>query len=524
MNSVHTIESNYVLPVTALVTVTSGGVEQMARALLDTGASVSLITKDLANTLNARRISNSSISITGITGSSRTLYQVELTLAGDARVGCQDERVILRAHVVECIAPSTSTADVQKIISMPFLSGLLLADPNYTSSAAIDIILDVGSFFVCRRGETRISSIPSLNADKTIFGWIVGGSDTGQHQQAELAPTCYQVASVEDDVQYLLQKFWTTEQFPDDNPTLTIEEQQATEHFQTTHSRLSDGRYEVSLPRQVSAPALGSSRDQALKRHHSHERSLVRQGRSEEYHAAVDDFVVQGHAELVPESDLDKPPHLTYYLPMHGVVKATSTTTKLRPVCDASAKSSSGASLNDTLLTGPSLYPPLTSIVNQFRRPAIAMTADVSKMYRQISLAEEERDFHRFLHCGSGGGEVKDYRMTRLTFGVKSSPYLASQVLRQITQDHHLDHPVAAEIVKKSFYMDDVLTGADVLGDAQHIRRDLNELLSRGCMPLCKWRSNSSQLLESIPEEVRELSDLQISAAPSECQKTLGLH
>lgn len=182
-----------------LVTVTAGGVNQKARALLDTGASVSLITKELATMLGARRISNSSIS-TGITGTSRTLYQVELTLSGDERVGCEDERVILRAHVVNHIAPATSTADVQRIFSMPFLSGLPLADPTYTSSAPIDIILDVGSFFVCRRGETRISSIPSINADRTIFGWIVGGSDTGHSRERDLTPTCYKVVGEEEDL------------------------------------------------------------------------------------------------------------------------------------------------------------------------------------------------------------------------------------------------------------------------------------------------------------------------------------
>lgn len=302
-----------------------------------------------------------------------------------------------------------------------------------------------------------------------------------------------------------------------------MEEQQACEHFQATHTRLPDGRYEVSLPRLGSAPVLGKSRDQAVRRYHSVERSLLRQGKWDDYQAAVEDFVIQGRAERVPPEDLVKPPHLTYYLPMHGVIKATSTTTKVHPVCDASARSSSGVSLNETLLTGPSLYPPIISIINAFRLPTIAMTVDVSKMYRQISLAHTEWDFHRFVHCGSGG-DLQDYRMKRLTFGVKTSPYLASQVLRQITQDHHADHPVAADIVAKSFYMDDMLTGADIVGDAQHIQKDLNALLARGGMPLCKWRSNSSQLLDSIPAELRELSDLKIAAAPADCQKTLGLH
>jgi len=43
-----------------------------------------------------------------------------------------------------------------------------------------------------------------------------------------------------------------------------------------------------------------------------------------------------------------------YYLPMHGVVKAESSTTKLRIVFDASVKTSNGQSLNNILLTSPS--------------------------------------------------------------------------------------------------------------------------------------------------------------------------
>lgn len=523
VNSVHTVEAKYVLPVTAIVNVMSGGLEQQARALFDTGAAMSLISKSLATTLNAKCISNSSISITSVTGTSKTLYQVELTLAGDERVGCQDGRVHLRAHVVDHIAPSTSTADVQKILAMPFLKGLPLADPSYTSSAAIHLILDVGTFFVYRRGETRISSVPSLNADKTIFGWIVGGSDTSPSQLNQSAPTCYKVSSTEEDLNLLLPNLWTPDQFPDDSPPISMENQQVCAKFQETHHRIEEGRYEVFVPWQECAPRLGPSRNIALKRYRSSERSLRRQGRWDEYHAAVEDFIRQGHAELVPDEDLKKPPHLSYYMPMHGVIKSTSTSTKLRPVCDTSAKSESGVSLNDMLLTGASLYPPLTSIINQFRLPAIAMTADVAKMYRQISLAPADRDYHRFVHCDSGG-ELRDYRMTRVTFGVKSSPYLASQVLQQIAQDYEHEHPEAAKIVKRSFYVDDVLTGAETVEAAQHARKDLSTMLSRGCFPLCKWRSNSQVLLDTIPEELKEATDLRIVSASTDYQKALGIH
>ena len=57
-------------------------------------------------------------------------------------------------------------------------------------------------------------------------------------------------------------------------------------------------------------------------------------------------------------------------------------------VFDASAKSSNGVSLNDTLLVGPTIHPPLIDMLLRFRLHRIVFTADadVSKMYRAIEL------------------------------------------------------------------------------------------------------------------------------------------
>ena len=48
---------------------------------------------------------------------------------------------------------------------------------------------------------------------------------------------------------------------------------------------------------------------------------------------------------------------------MHIVRKETSTTTKIRAVFDALAKTSTGISLNDILLVGPTVHPPLLDIL-----------------------------------------------------------------------------------------------------------------------------------------------------------------
>ena len=73
-----------------------------------------------------------------------------------------------------------------------------------------------------------------------------------------------------------------------------------------------------------------------------------------------------GHAETVPIADLENSQHEVFYLPMHAVRKESSSTTKIRAVFDASGKSSSGVSLNDTLLVGPTVHSSLIDVLLSF--------------------------------------------------------------------------------------------------------------------------------------------------------------
>ena len=78
----------------------------------------------------------------------------------------------------------------------------------------------------------------------------------------------------------------------------------------------------------------------------------------------------------------------------HAVIKESSSTTKLRVVFDASAKTTSGVSLNDCLTIGPALFPNITDILIRFRTYAVALTSDISKRYRAVELCEQDRGLH----------------------------------------------------------------------------------------------------------------------------------
>ena len=97
---------------------------------------------------------------------------------------------------------------------------------------------------------------------------------------------------------------------------------------------------------------------------------------------------------------------------MHAVKKKSSTTTKIRVVFDASAKSSTGVSLNDILLVGPTIHPPLLDVLLRFRLHRVALVADVSRMYRAIELTKSDRDLHRFVWRKNPKDPLLDYRMT----------------------------------------------------------------------------------------------------------------
>ena len=158
---------------------------------------------------------------------------------------------------------------------------------------------------------------------------------------------------------------------------------------------------------------------------------------------------------MIPFCELNPSPRDSFYLPTHGGVKEDSSTTKLRIVFDGSASTSTGVSLNDSLLDTPNFFPKPVNILTRFRTYNVALTSDVGKMFREVSLRLEDRDFRRFLRRDPDTNKLQECRMTCLTFGIKTSPFLASRVLRQLAKDLKERYPEASEIIRTSFYVDD---------------------------------------------------------------------
>ena len=208
---------------------------------------------------------------------------------------------------------------------------------------------------------------------------------------------------------------------------------------------------------------------------------------------------------------------------MPAVHKESSSTTKVRAVFDASMKTSSGVSLNDMLMVGPTVHPPLIDILLRFRMHRIAIVADISKMYRAIELPEADRDFHRFLWRAEPSDPLTDFRMTRVTFGVASSAFTANMSVKQNATEFTHKYPLASKVVEESFYVDDCLTGADSEEGIQ-LQAQLQDLFAESDFLLRKWNSSNPTVLQAISPELRDTqTSLTISDTDKIYSKTLGI-
>ena len=489
-----------------------------ARALLDSASSASFVSERLAQCLCLPRFRQGA-KIMGIAGLSHNSPIQALTRFFISPMRDQSREINVTAVVVPQVTCSLPLQPVLFKTEWTHLSDLTLADPDFGQPARIDILLGVDVFVEVMRQGRRTGEPGAPSAFETDFGWVLAGGTSICMPQLPI--TSHHTTVVTGDE--ILQRFWEVEERPGDHSSLSTEERMVVEHFKQSHSRTTHGHFVVPLPKMPNPPPLGESRSQAVRRFQSLERSLHSKCQFNELSAVMDEYFQQKHAEPIPTSDLEKPVSEVYYLPMHVVRKESSSTTKVRAVFDASAPSSTGFSLNDTLLVGPTVHSSLTDVLLRFRLHRIALTADVSRMYRAVFLDAADKDLHRFVWRSSPSEPLRDYRMTRITFGVAASSYAANMAMRQNALDLALQYPLAAKAVELSFYVDDTLTGADSVEEAITLQQQLQELFERGGFTLRQWNSSNPAVLQHIPDEFRDTRVQCVLPDTSEYVKTLGI-
>ncbi|KAK3743472.1 hypothetical protein QZH41_003295 [Actinostola sp. cb2023] len=155
--------------------------------------------------------------------------------------------------------------------------------------------------------------------------------------------------------------------------------------------RSPEGWYETGLPWKGNHPPLHNNEAGSLRRLHSLERKLEKQGLTEKYHNIIQEQLEAGIVERVT----DPPNGREFYIPHKAVVREAAESTKLRVVYDASARAyDNAASLNECLNPGPPLQNQLWNVLVRARFHPVAITGDIKQAFLQVRIREEDRALH----------------------------------------------------------------------------------------------------------------------------------
>ncbi|XP_058789060.1 uncharacterized protein LOC131663022 [Phymastichus coffea] len=238
-------------------------------------------------------------------------------------------------------------------------SYIRLADPEFHKPAPVDMFIGSGTTLslFCIGTINLSQGNNDLIFQKTMLGWVLGeGLNFPKTSARGVANNCMLT-----DLESSIERFWLIEEIPE-KVQFSAAEHECEEHFKKYVTRNEDGRYVVALPFKKSPELLGQSRSIATKRLQYLMSKFSRNANcKEQYNAAIQTYIDLGYMSTAESSD-----DSGYYLPHHAVIKSSNSTTKVRVVFDASAKTTSGYSLNDLLMTGPTIQDSLYSLVLRF--------------------------------------------------------------------------------------------------------------------------------------------------------------
>ena len=499
------------------------------RALLDSGSHLNFITNKFASTLGLTKMATKcTVHTIGAVQPSATVGSVSFLLATP-----DGDRLPVRAHIltkVTGVLPQHKL-DISRDFSPKWDN---LADSEFDKPGEIDLLIGCEIYEELMLGEKR--KYGTLTATSSRLGWVITGTallDSSNNSEEEFVSTPDPFTSAHTRLaDHDIISFWEVNDIKDtsvlakDPSNYTPEEQFVSQHFDDTTVIGDDGRFSVSLPFKKSTPdepklELGYSRGPAVRMQVGQEKKFaVNPPFGSQYGEFVHEFIHDGHLVLVDEAEIHKLPNTEkYYLPHHAVEKE-STTTKLRVVMNASSRSSTGVTLNDTIAVGPTLQDQLVCHLLRFRFHRVALSGDISKMYRQVMLNSKDRKFHLFLWRDHPDEDLRCYEMTRVTYGVASSSYHAIRALQQAARDSGMDAQIVAAVLR-DFYVDDIMTGAGSVVEAQNLMLGIIELLQRSKLLIRKWASNEASIIQALPEQLRENVDAFDVAQPQHNEHTL---
>jgi len=170
-------------------------------------------------------------------------------------------------------------------------------------------------------------------------------------------------------------------------------------------------------------------------------------------------------------------------------------------VFDALCKVGSLPSLNDFLERGPNLLEVIPSIFLKFRQKNIGVIADIRKAFHMIGVADQDKNFHKFLwweEGEDGAAKLLEYRHTRVVFGLNFSHFVLAAVI-----NHHLDgafnsEKEVKEKLRNSLYVDNCVVSLETMQQYKQFKDVSVALLSDAKMDLRKWETNCEESEEKL--------------------------
>ncbi|XP_066261269.1 uncharacterized protein [Euwallacea similis] len=515
------IDKNQVLLSTATILISDRkGNWHKCNALLDCGSQSNLMTENFCRKLN---LSPQTIDLS-LSGISQIVTKINQRVHTKIKSRFNQYESNIAFLVLPILTENLpSFRFPSSVLQIP--TNINLADEKFNEPKQIDVLLGVDIFYnLLGSGKLKLGKgLPMLQ--ETSLGWVISGNLICRESQSRKV-VCNLATSISNKtLNDSLTKFWQIEEF-ENVKFLSKEENYCEEYFNQTTTRDMDNSFVVRYPFNNQTDfSLGDSKSNALKRLKNVEKRLEKdKDLKKQYVEFMTEYENLGHMTLQGPIEKDiSIPNNSYFLP-HSAVLKNSITTKCRVVFDASCKTSLGISLNDTLLVGPVVQDDLYSILIRLRLRKIGLSADIKMMYRCIKIHEEERNFQKILWRPNLNDPINVYKLNTVTYGTSSAPFQATRCLIELAERNKDRYPRTAEIIKRSFYMDDLLVSIDSETEAFQIYRELDDILSQANFKLRKWSSNSSIVLNSILQaNSNENHDNLILPHEDKHLKTLGI-
>lgn len=486
-NVLANVTSDKVLLPTIMVNIRGTGVQKTARAVIDTGSQRSYVLRKTAQEMNYLPTSEETIVHTLFGGQrsgicKHNMYKLYLSSI-DGKYVCNFD--VLDQDVICDNVPDYKHGPwVDEAKNLDLTENMFSTDSN-----CVEILIGADVIGKILTGNVKQLSC-GVTAMETRLGWTLLGKQPIKPVKKTTAMLT--TSMLVDDMN--VSNLWKLDLLgitdPTETKTKTVAEQETDRFFQDTLKMDAEGRYEVRLPWKESHPDLPTNHEIAAKRLESTVKKLEKDGFYKEYEEVLQEWVQEGVIEQVPEHELGNVKH---YLPHRHVVKQSSTT-KVRPVFDASAHVQREPSLNDCLEKGCNMIEKIPSLLLRFRLKQIGVVADIRRAFLQISVYPDDRNYLCFLWKDQSGKTVV-FRHKRVVFGVVCSPYQLNAVIHyhlnmeleksQVGNSKYSQETI--ETLMNSFYVDNTVTSLDDQNSVNTFINEAKALMAEGKFDLRGW-------------------------------------